>query len=390
MYGLADKLASEAGIELAVATFYRGKLLKKLIVDGITYYLLPVTNPTCYSEKLEPHWKKICSELRPSIIHIHGTEFAHGLACMRACPNEKYIVSMQGFASAVAKYYYAGISLIDIFKNITLRDLLRFDTIYQAKRKFAFRGMLESEYFKRAKHAIGRTDWDYAYSKSLNPEISYHHCNDTLRDVFYGDEKWVPKKTICPTIFLSQATYPIKGLHIVLKAVGLIRGNFPSVKIRIAGTSIVKQENIGDVFRLSGYGKYIKSLVRDLGLSSNIEFTGPLTDTQMVNEYLNATTFICPSSIENSPNSLAEAQILGVPIIASYVGGVPNMVAHNDTGLLYRFEDVEVLAELITKVFNDEDLVLRLSESGIAVAQRRHNPKENLYKLMQIYALVAE
>lgn len=68
----------------------------------------------------------------------------------------------------------------------------------------------------------------------------------------------------------------------------------------------------------------------------------------MKQEYLNANVFICPSSLENSPNSLGEAQILGTPCLASYVGGIPDMMFGNE-GYLYRFEEIEMLAERFVK-----------------------------------------
>lgn len=64
----------------------------------------------------------------------------------------------------------------------------------------------------------------------------------------------------------------------------------------------------------------------------------------MVKRYLLSNVFICPSTIENSPNSLCEAQLLGVPHIASYVGGTADLMKGNEE-CLYRFEETEMLAE---------------------------------------------
>ena len=58
-------------------------------------------------------------------------------------------------------------------------------------------------------------------------------------------------------------------------------------------------------------------------------------------------TVFGPSSIENSPNSLGEAQLLGVPCIASDVGGVTDMIPNKECGIIYRFEEVELLAKHI-------------------------------------------
>ena len=67
----------------------------------------------------------------------------------------------------------------------------------------------------------------------------------------------------------------------------------------------------------------IMSYMRIRELEDKVSFLGPLNAEQMKAEYLRSNVFLCPSSIENSPNSLGEAQMLGVPCVASYVGGIP-------------------------------------------------------------------
>ena len=110
----------------------------------------------------------------------------------------------------------------------------------------------------------------------------------------------------------------------------------------------------------------------------------------MIKEYLNAHVFVCPSSIENSPNSVGEVQLLGVPVIASYAGGMPNMVVYGETGMLYRFEEVEMLAEHIRRVFTDHTLARHLSENGIKAAEKRHHQRENLNQMLKIYRLIVK
>jgi hypothetical protein len=155
MYGMAKQVSAVQGNHLAVATIYSGLEFKSLNIEGITYFLLPSKTTTHYRKKLEPIWEKVCNELKPDIIHIHGTEYAHGLACMRACSSLNYIVSVQGMVGIYARYYCAGINTWAIIKHITFRDLVKFDNLYQAKRKFNRRGEFEKEYFQRTHHVIG-------------------------------------------------------------------------------------------------------------------------------------------------------------------------------------------------------------------------------------------
>jgi len=388
MYGLAGQLAAQREIELAVATVYQGKELKIFDLDGIRYYLLPSRKPGTYPEYLEPIWEKICEEFSPDIVHIHGTEYMHALACMRACKDLKYVISIQGLVGVCARYYYAGLTNIDILKNITFRDVVRWDTIFQGKQKFVQQGVFETEYIKRTQHVIGRTRWDHDHVKAMNPAAEYHFCNETLRDAFYSADTWDISQKTDYTIFLSQAGYPIKGLHQVLKAVALLVTEFPRIRVRVSGHNIIDAGTLTSRVKRNGYGSYISGLIRSLGLEKNIEFTGPLSEERMIVEYKNTHLFICPSSIENSPNSLGEAQLLGVPSIASYVGGVPDMVTHGETGLLYRFEEVEMLAECIRRIFTDKDFAMRLSIKGVEVAKQRHYREGNLNQLINIYRLI--
>ena len=388
MYGLANQLATTENIQLAIATTYNGNELKNFNIDGVFYYLLPHVNSTSYPEILEPYWQNICTEFQPNLVHMHGTEYAHGLACMRACPLLNYVISIQGLVSIYARYYFAGLSLSELLKNITFRDIVRFDTLFQAKNKFIKRGLFEQEYIQRTQHVIGRTSWDYAHTKTINPSVNYHFCNETLRDGFYTSPKWDIANKVDYTIFLSQASYPIKGLHQVLKAIALLKKDFPEIKIRVAGQNITHTTSLRNKIKLSGYGAYIKKLINQLKLHDQVKFTGSLTEEQMIAEYLNAHFFICPSSIENSPNSLGEAQLLGVPVIASYVGGIPDMVTLGETGLLYRFEEVEMLVEQIRHIFSDAILANYLSENGIKEATLRHDKIINTNKTIALYSKI--
>lgn len=102
----------------------------------------------------------------------------------------------------------------------------------------------------------------------------------------------------------------------------------------------------------------------------------------MVKQYLSANVFICPSSIKNRPNSLSKAQILGVPFIASYVGGIPDMVPNNSFGNLYQFEENEVLAKKIFQLFNNS---CNDNSEDKLFARKRHSSRNNLKNHLKIY-----
>lgn len=386
MYSLLETLKTNSNIEFSVATTYKGDIFQKHSIDNVVYYLLPLQKSNLkYNRSLESYWNSVVEDFNPDLVHIHGTEYALSLPFLNTCKNVKTIVSIQGLVSVISDYYDAGIKKNDILKNITIRDILRFDSIFQGKKTMFKRGQIEKEIIKKTNFIIGRTQWDRSHTFFLNPSAPYFFCNETLRSGFYNNQ-WHFSKCEKYSIFISQARIPIKGLHMVLDAVALIKDQFPEIKIYIAGNNFTKTENLIDRLRLTGYGKYILSLIKKYNLTTNVFFTGELNEDEMIDRYLKSNLFICPSSIENSPNSLGEAQILGVPCIASYVGGVPDMIKDGETGFLYRFEEIKMLALRIAQIFNmSQNELEQLSNSEKEVALQRHNPTVNIKTLLDIY-----
>lgn len=387
---LALRVTNYNEIQLGIATIYQVKEITSFDIEGIKYYILPLRSNTKYQKRLEPYWHMLINEFKPDLVHIHGTEYPHGLACMRVCPSIKYCISIQGLVGISARYYHAGINKGQIFSHITFRDVVRNDTLFKAKKKFEKKGIYEREYLLRSKHVIGRTNWDYVHSTFINPSIQYHFCNEILRNTFYAAKKWNLSNKTDYTIFLSQSFYPLKGLHQVLKAVAILRSEFPNIMVRVSGLNITNNKKLIDKIKINGYGTYVLSLIKKYELKDKIIFVGILSEEQMVAEYLNAHLFICPSSIENSPNSLGEAQLLGVPCVAAYVGGIPDMITHEKSGLLYRFEEFEMLAYYIRRLFIDDGLALKISEGGKVAAEKRHDKTKNTDTIISIYKKILE
>ena len=392
MLGAAEALINASDIELAVATV-SNRVDNLRIIEGkrIRYYLISSGNKysgsnTTYNKKFEKQWKIIDTDFNPDIIHIHGTENTHGLAYMRACGNEKCVVSIQGMMSAY-DYYDYGLTKKQIMKNLSLSDILRCNSIFSAKRSFRNRSKYEREMIQRTHHVIGRTDWDKARTWAINPIAEYHFNNETLRSEFYTNNRWNYNQCIKHSIFLSQGSYPIKGLHQILKALPLVLQFYPDTVVRIAGKNIIKRpKGLRELYFYSGYGNVIREIIKDKHLDNCVLFLGNLGADQMRSEYLNANLFICPSTIENSPNSLGEAQILGVPCLASYVGGTMNMISSSLCGELYRFEEVEMLAWKICKLF--ETSASFDNSTMIDEAKNRHDREKNATELLDIYSSI--
>jgi len=381
--GAKALLEQEDALDLAVVSFYQGDSLQVFCDSHIRYYLVPekTTNSLLYDARVEHFLKVVNDDFKPNLVHIHGTECGHSLAQVRACGSENTVVSIQGLVHYCKDYYFGGISERELMKCRTFRDIVRRDSLFNQRNRMAKRGLLEVELLKSVRHVIGRTSWDKACVWALNPNANYHSCNETLRDGFYN-KQWQYDKYSPHTIFLSQGHYPLKGLHQVIKSLPLILREYPDTEVYVSGVNFFSDLPF---WRKNGYANFVQKLLVQLGVTEKVHFLGQLSEEQMIAEYMNAHVFVCPSAIENSPNSVGEAQLLGTPVVASYVGGTMDMVKDGETGFLYRYEEISLLAQRVCELFSNRELCERISVQERTVANARHSKDTNARALVEIY-----
>lgn len=371
MQALLNQLKSH--IEIGVVSIYRKALNKE--INSVHYYLLPDINKSV--------WQNVLAEFKPDLIHIHGTEYPHTLKIKQYSGDIPCVVSIQGLVSIYSKYALGGMRMKDIFQYLTLKDFLLHSSSLAIQRSQKKRGVSERKLIANLDYIIGRTEWDYSHALAINPSIKYYKCNEVIRDTFYQGN-WSISKAVPYTIFCSNSNVALKGVHQVIQALAVVKRSFPNVKMRIAGKNILGHLSLKNQLRMSGYDNYLRILIYKLKLEDNVIFLGALTAEEMKREFLSANVFVLPSAIENSPNSLAEAQLLGTPIVASYVGGIPDMMPYPLSEYLYRFTEVEMLAQKIINVFQKKDWEC-YTNIVRNIANERHNRKKIKDDMIGIY-----
>lgn len=321
-------------------------------------------------------------QVQPDIIHIWGTEGSHTLGMVEACETvgmlDRVVISIQGLVSKYAMHYCAYLPERAVH-GFSIKDILKGDVVKQRK-VFEIRGELEVEALKRVRHVIGRTDWDRASVWDANPHAQYHFNNETLREEFY-EGCWSHDACEKYSIFCSQAHYPIKGVHLIIEALERIKREYPQVHLYIGGKDYLSIPR----WKLGCYDKYLIELIDRLGLRENITFTGFLNAEQMKVRYLRSNVFVSASSIENSPNSVGEAMLLGLPVVSSRVGGVHNMLKHGEDGYLYPADEPYMLAYYVCKIFEDEKNAKTMAMQAREHAKKTHDEQTNIEELLNIY-----
>lgn len=295
------------------------------------------------------------------------------------------MIHIQGLASVYALHFMADLPW-KVRRQYTFRDLIRGTNLEKQRQGFVKRGVLEKKAIRSCGHILGRTDWDLACTSQINPKAVYHVSGETLRRSFYQEEnRWSFEACEKYSIFLSQGSYPIKGLHYMLEAMPLIRRRYPKVRLYVAGEDISRDQSIKDRLRQTAYGRYICRLLDQYGLRQSVTFTGFLDEEKMCRRYRDSHVFVCPSSIENSPNSVGEAMALGMPVVCADMGGVKSMLSHGQEGLLYPVSAPYMLADCVCRIFADSRLAREMGSRARERAMKTHDRGKNTRQVLEIY-----
>lgn len=321
---------------------------------------------------------KIINEIHPDIIHIHGTE--GGFLSLLDKVNIPIVISIQGIVTVYHHKYYSGLNKEYVNKknrNIgSYKSLVLSDNFFRSYKILRKKRLLEEKYLKHAKYIIGRTKWDKRVTKILAPVSRYFHCDEIMRNEFYNNQ-WRKNETNIPLkLFTTSSNVYYKGIETIIECSNLLNNYGKDHKWYIAGV------NIHDSII-----KVIKEYNKSLSFSS-VVFLGKCTGVQLISELLDSDMYIMPSHIENSPNSLCEAMLLGVPCIATYSGGTGSLVVDGISGVLIQDGDPWSMAGAIIETTLNYSKSVSMGLKAREIALQRHNRKKIVDDLINIYDLI--
>lgn len=382
-----DAFAGDKEYEIIVATIGNTHKIKTLVEDNITYCLMPGGSVAKYNSTSAHNrraWEVLKNTYKPDLIQVWGTEFIHGYLALQVMQGIPSVIYMQGVMSQIARYYLSGMSDKELRSSITLRDIIKRDWIKQTQRKYYRRSLIEAEMINKSGNVIVENDWCSVHCKAVAANCVSFKSKLIIKADFFK-QTWDVSQIEPYTIMSNAAGYPIKGLHILLKAFALVVPKYPYAKLYIPGESSPFEKSMLEALKVNGYTKFVKTIIQNLGLRNNVLFIGRLNSEKMAERMAKSNVFVMASSIENHSSSLIEAMIVGTPCISSYVGGVPEYVEHNKNGLLYRFEEYEVLAACILKIFGNPKFAAEIASNASSNIRHSRNAVNLKNELTTIY-----
>ena len=193
---------------------------------------------------------------------------------------------------------------------------------------------------------------------------------DRVRSTIVPERALPPRRTgVARLVFLGQLVER-KGLHVLVEAFARLQG---AAELLIVG---------GD-WGAPGYPQRLKAMARDAGVASSIHFENHRQDVGAV--LSTADVFVLPSFSEARPRSIIEAMSLGVPVVASDVGGIPSLVAHEETGLLVPAGNPDALAAALDRLIQSPDLCHRLGVTGRQRVEEDCHPDRTACEYVRLY-----
>ena len=235
-----------------------------------------------------------------------------------------------------------------------------------------------------AGNIISENEWCNSAVRAIVPDVKVYHCPLSINKVF-SEYRWNAQTVERHSVICTASGYPIKGLHILLRAIDRLKDEYPDIKLYVPGQKMVADRGFRAWLRKDGYTKYIEKLVREYCLADRMVWLGHLPQEKLAAEYSKRQVFVMPSAIENHSSSLKEAMIVGMPCVASAVGGIPEYVRNGESGFLYQFEDVSALTDRIRAIFEDDELATRLGNAAREDMTALHGGNRLLDRMTEIY-----
>ena len=382
---LFDELIKCESITIALAVPLNSNSFQKSQKEGITVFGLPNTEEKSIFRKaykrltraiensnVNSYITRAIDDFKPDIIQIFGSENIFGLIAKEQ--STPVIIHIQGYLLVWQGKWFTGISKWEQFGYASLKDLLLMRGSYNDF--FAFRKRAETEaiIIKNCKYFMGRTNFDKRIASLISPGSKYFHCEEFIRKIFF-EKQWdfqLQKEITCVSI-LKGTTY--KGIDLLVKVLLILKKHSVlSFKFKICGIS----EN-DDIIKI------IKKKYRKEINFIDIEFLGRLTADDLVKQLCNSNFYVHPSYIENSPNSICEAMALGMPIIATNVGGVSSLIEDEVEGILVQEGEPYSFAGAIVDLTNNYEKAKQLGCNARIKALKRHQPDNIMKNLLKIY-----
>lgn len=252
---------------------------------------------------------------------------------------------------------YSGLSFFLADSASSISRFFRIPTV------FVLRGGNLPEFTRRnhkwVKRVLKRSDLLVAPSTFLTKEMEQYGLTSRVIPNIVALDAYPYKfrNKISPKLIWMRSFHPIYNPQLALDVFALIRRDHPKATLVMAGAD-------------KGLKNEIKNSACRMGLNNSVRFPGFLEKSSKIREFSNADIYLNTNKIDNMPVSVVEACAMGLPVVATNVGGISNLLKNGVNGLLVPDDDAPAMASAIGKLLTDPELTGMISKNARLLAER--------------------
>jgi glycosyltransferase involved in cell wall biosynthesis len=323
--------------------------------DGYTLHLIdrhPRYERLRNYRNFQASFNQELAKIHPDIIHAQDVTTYAYVSLRSGYPT---VVTVHGIRREDGKYYGSwGRRMRNIFDSFVVEQYI----------------------IRHTQHliAIGHYVKDY-YARLLKPDV-HSYCIPNAIDSIYFTAANIPA---CPTILFAGTVIPRKRVLDLVKSFAHVLREMPSSRLRIAGECNSEPD----------YVSSIHQWIDQAGIADKIDWLGQLQESEVVREFTNCSLVALPSSQETTPMVLAQAMAAGKPVVATAVGGVPEMVGEKgERGLLVKVGDVPGLADSCLRLLRDSQLSSHIGQAGNSFALQNYYVDLVVNRTVDVYKAI--
>lgn len=321
--------------------------------NNITYHFIPKSRLTLGQITLTPlrffvYSLRLVREVKPDLIHGQGSIIFLVSSLLLGSPSIQTVHGL--YVNELAAIPRQSLSLL-------------------VRIKFAIKIVVERWYIRRVKNLIAITSQIVEFANSLgNKDVKVFEINNAIDNDFFNvpavSKKFGLSDDSPIKILFVAAITPRKGLHILVPAFKKVVEQNPNICLTVVGIWDWAPEYVQEQFNET----------RELQAEGKVLFTGGVKREQLVQHFAEADIFVLPSFAESAPMVISQAMCIGLPIVATNVGGIPEMINHEYSGLMVPPGDVEALAAAILQLVESPEARQKIADVAREIGFVRYHP----------------
>jgi glycosyltransferase involved in cell wall biosynthesis len=288
------------------------------------------------------------------------------------------VVHVQDVAADAYVALRSGYPTVMTVHGIRREDRKHIRSWTQRLRNYFDTAFIEQYTLRRTRHLIAINRYVTETYQSLLPvDGAVYYIPNAVDAQFFS----LPGGEHEHTVLYAGRVTPLKRVMDLVQAFALVVARVPTAQLRIAGEMTSDRD----------YAAAVRAWVRQANLEQNIHLLGPLPEQAIQHEYAACRLLALASAQESAPMVIAQAMAAGKPVVATRVGGVPEMLGEDcSRGLLVRPGSISEMADAIVRLLQDPRLRAAMGESGRAFARENYHPLSVARRTAEVYRCIQQ